>query len=220
MNHTRESRRMPRCFGSARIHALIQYQGNSTCRSPKYIAPARDDAKKKALIEKVTQAFVDALGVKPDSVWITVQDVEKTAGVSAARPSPSEDSRHGPAPMKLAISAASMRPTVIGRSQAVACGHYLAALASMRVLDAVAMQSMPRHRRDGACFTAAGHREFRGCGTTLIYLEKEDRVVSLAGLGYFPAATDINRLIAAGDGKSMPEGLLRTGDARGARNSH
>ena len=38
--------------------------------------------------------------------------------------------------MSLAVSAASMRPTVIGRSQAVACGHYLAALASMRVLDA------------------------------------------------------------------------------------
>ena len=46
-----------------------------------YIAAGRDDDKKKALIEKVTQAFVDALGVKPDSVWITVQDVPKTAWV-------------------------------------------------------------------------------------------------------------------------------------------
>ena len=43
-----------------------------------YIAAGRDDARKKLLIEKVTQAFVDALGVKPDSVWITVHDVEKT----------------------------------------------------------------------------------------------------------------------------------------------
>ena len=43
-----------------------------------YIAAGRDDAKKKVLIEKVTQAFVDALGVKPDSVWITVHDVAKT----------------------------------------------------------------------------------------------------------------------------------------------
>ena len=43
-----------------------------------YIAAGRDDAKKKVLIEKVTQAFVDALGVKPDSVWITVHDVPKT----------------------------------------------------------------------------------------------------------------------------------------------
>jgi 4-oxalocrotonate tautomerase len=44
-----------------------------------YIAAGRDDARKKALIEKVTQAFVDALGVKPESVWITVQDIEKSS---------------------------------------------------------------------------------------------------------------------------------------------
>ena len=44
-----------------------------------YIAAGRDDVKKKVLIKKVTQAFVDALGVKPDSVWITVHDVPKTA---------------------------------------------------------------------------------------------------------------------------------------------
>ena len=44
-----------------------------------YIAAGRDDAKKKVLIEKVTQAFVDALGVKPDSVWITLHNVPKTA---------------------------------------------------------------------------------------------------------------------------------------------
>jgi 4-oxalocrotonate tautomerase len=43
-----------------------------------YIAEGRTDAQKKALIEKVTQAFVDALGTKPDSVWVTVNDVPKT----------------------------------------------------------------------------------------------------------------------------------------------
>ena len=113
--------------------------------------------------------------------------------------------------MSLAVSAASMRPTVIGRSQAVACGHYLAALASMRVLDAggnavdagvTAAMALAVLQPDIVSFA--------GVAPTLIYLEKEDRVVSLAGLGYWPAATDINRLIAAGDGKSMPEGLLRT----------
>lgn len=44
-----------------------------------YLAAGRDDEKKKVLIEKVTQAFVDALGVKPDSVWITLHDIPKTA---------------------------------------------------------------------------------------------------------------------------------------------
>ena len=51
---------------------------------------------------------------------------------------------------------------------------------------------------------------FAGVAPPLIYLEKENRVLSLAGLGYWPAATDLNRLIAQGDGKSVPEGLLRT----------
>jgi gamma-glutamyltranspeptidase/glutathione hydrolase len=113
--------------------------------------------------------------------------------------------------MSLAISAASMRPTVIGRNHAVACGHYLAALAAMRVLDAggnavdagvTAAMALAVLQPDIVSFA--------GVAPTLIYLEKEDRVISLAGLGYWPAATDINRLIAAGDGKSVPEGLLRT----------
>ena len=113
--------------------------------------------------------------------------------------------------MSLAISAASMRPTVIGRQHAIACGHYLAALASMRVLDAggnavdagvTAAMALAVLQPDIVSFA--------GVAPTLIYLAKEDRVISLAGLGYWPAATDIKRLIAAGDGKSVPEGLLRT----------
>ncbi len=44
-----------------------------------HIAEGRTPEQKKVLIEKVTQAFVDALGAKPDSVWITVQDVPKNA---------------------------------------------------------------------------------------------------------------------------------------------
>ena len=51
---------------------------------------------------------------------------------------------------------------------------------------------------------------FAGVAPTLIYLKKEDRVISLAGLGYWPAATDRKRLIAEGDGTAVPEGLLRT----------
>ncbi len=113
--------------------------------------------------------------------------------------------------MSLAISAASMRPTVMGRNHAVSCGHYLAALASMRVLDAggnavdagvTAAMALAVLQPDIVSFA--------GVAPTLIYIEKESRVISLAGLGYWPAATDINRLIAAGDGKSIPEGLLRT----------
>jgi 4-oxalocrotonate tautomerase len=42
-----------------------------------YIAEGRNEAQKKQLIEKVTQAFVDVMGTAPDSVWITLQDVPK-----------------------------------------------------------------------------------------------------------------------------------------------
>ena len=36
---------------------------------------------------------------------------------------------------KMAVPAASLRPTVVGKHHAVAAGHYLGTLAAMRVLD-------------------------------------------------------------------------------------
>lgn len=105
---------------------------------------------------------------------------------------------------------ASTRPTVVGRHQAASTGHYLATLAAMRVLD-----------RGGnavdAGVTAAMALavlqpdivSFAGVAPTLIYLADEGRVVSLAGLGPWPKATDVARLAAEGGG-SIPEGILRT----------
>jgi gamma-glutamyltranspeptidase / glutathione hydrolase len=111
----------------------------------------------------------------------------------------------------LAIGAASHRPTLIGRSHAVASGHYYASMAAMRVLD-----------RGGnaidAGVTAAMALavlqpdivSFAGVAPTLIYLAAEDRVVSLAGLGWWPAATDVARLRRESSDGHVPEGLLRT----------
>jgi gamma-glutamyltranspeptidase/glutathione hydrolase len=45
---------------------------------------------------------------------------------------------------------------------------------------------------------------------TLIYMKELDKVISLAGLGYWPKSTDVAKLIAAGNGKAVPENLLRT----------
>jgi gamma-glutamyltranspeptidase/glutathione hydrolase len=113
--------------------------------------------------------------------------------------------------MSLAVAAPSMRPTLIGRQHAVACGHYLGALAAMRVLDGggnaidagvTAAMALAVLQPDIVSFA--------GVAPTLIYVAREDRVVSLAGLGYWPAATDLARLVAAGDGTNVPEGLLRT----------
>jgi gamma-glutamyltranspeptidase/glutathione hydrolase len=112
---------------------------------------------------------------------------------------------------KLAVGAISARPTVAGRHHAVATGHYLASLAAMRVLDrggnavdAGVTASM------ALAILQPDMVSFAGVAPTLVYLRDEDRVVSLAGLGCWPAATDVSRLIAAGNGRHVPEGLLRT----------
>jgi gamma-glutamyltranspeptidase/glutathione hydrolase len=104
----------------------------------------------------------------------------------------------------------SWRPNLIGKRYAVSCGHYLAAAAATRILD-----------RGGnaidAGVTAAMALavlqcdivSFSGVAPTLIYRRKERRVHSIAGLGYWPAGTDVERLRTEGKG-AIPEGLLRT----------
>lgn len=111
---------------------------------------------------------------------------------------------------KLSAPAESFRPTLMGRDYAVSCGHYLAALAAARVLD-----------RGGnaidAGVTAAMALavlqpdivSFAGVAPTLVYTAADRKVTSLAGLGYWPAATDVSRLRQEG-GDAIPEGLLRT----------
>lgn len=114
-------------------------------------------------------------------------------------------------PLSLAIPAVSMRPTPMGRQHAVSSGHYLATIAANRVLDAggnaidagvTASMALAVLQPDIVSFA--------GVAPTLIYVAKLGRVVSLPGLGYWPAATDIDRLRAMGDGFSVPEGLVRT----------
>ena len=111
---------------------------------------------------------------------------------------------------KMSAPAESFRPTVMGRDYAVSCGHYLAAIAAARVLE-----------RGGnavdAGVTAAMALavlqpdivSFAGVAPTLVYSAADRKVTSLAGLGYWPAATDVARLREEG-GAAIPEGLLRT----------
>ena len=106
-------------------------------------------------------------------------------------------------------STVSWRPTVVGSHYAASCGHYLATSAAMRALDAggnavdagvTAAMALAVLQPDVVSFA--------GVLPTLIYLKNENRVVSLEGLGYWPAATDFARLQAEG-GSSVPEGILR-----------
>src|ERR1043165_2774235 len=103
----------------------------------------------------------------------------------------------------------SWRPTIAGSHYAVSSGHYLATTAAMRVLDAGG-------NAVDAGVTAAFALSvlqpdvvsFAGGAPTLVYLKDDKRVISLAGLGYWPAATDVARLREVG-GKTVPEGILR-----------
>ncbi len=109
-----------------------------------------------------------------------------------------------------AIQNPSWRPTVIGSHYAVSSGHYLASAAAMQILqrggnaiDAGVTAAM------ALAVLQPDMVSFAGVAPTLVYLGKENRVVSLAGLGYWPAATDKARLVKEGGGR-VPEGLLRT----------
>ncbi len=111
---------------------------------------------------------------------------------------------------KMAVGALSYRPTVIGRKYAIACGHFLAAHAAMRVLD-----------RGGNVVDAGVTASialavlqpdivgFGGVAPTIIHMRHEGRPWSLPGLGTWPAATDPARLAEVGKGQ-IPEGLLRS----------
>jgi gamma-glutamyltranspeptidase/glutathione hydrolase len=104
----------------------------------------------------------------------------------------------------------SWRPTLIGKRHAVACGHYLPAAAALRILDrggnavdagVAAAMALAIVQPDIVSFS--------GVAPTLVYRRKERRVHSIAGLGYWPAATDVERLRREGKG-GIPEGILRT----------
>jgi gamma-glutamyltranspeptidase / glutathione hydrolase len=109
-----------------------------------------------------------------------------------------------------AIENPSWRPTVIGSHYAASCGHYLATAAAMQILqrggnaiDAGVTAAM------ALAVLQPDLVSFAGVAPTLIYSRKANRVVSLAGLGYWPAATDKARLVKEGGGK-IPEDLTTT----------
>lgn len=104
----------------------------------------------------------------------------------------------------------STRPTIMGRKYAASTGHYLATEASMRILarggnavDAGVAAAM------ALAVLQPNVVSFAGVAPTLVYLREQGRVISLEGLGYWPAATDVDKLIAEG-GDIVPEGVLRT----------
>lgn len=106
--------------------------------------------------------------------------------------------------------AASYRPTVIGRKYAVACGHYLAAQAAMRVLDAGG--NVVDAGVTAAIALAVLQPDivgFGGVAPTLVHMRRERQTFGVPGLGWWPALTDVDRLREVGKG-AVPEGILRS----------
>lgn len=98
----------------------------------------------------------------------------------------------------------------MGKHYAIACGHYLGAAAAARVLerggnavDAGVSAAM------ALAIVQPDIVSFSGVAPTLVYRRDDRSVHALAGLGYWPAASDVERLRSEGMG-AIPEGLLRT----------
>jgi len=110
---------------------------------------------------------------------------------------------------KKEASTVAWRPTIAGSHYAASCGHYLATAAAMRALDAGG-NAIDAGVTAAIALTVLQPDvvSFAGVLPTLIYLKEENRVVSLEGLGYWPASTDLGRLKAEG-GDAVPEGILR-----------
>lgn len=104
----------------------------------------------------------------------------------------------------------SWRPTLMGKRYAISCGHPLPAAAAARILerggnavDAGVAAAM------ALAIVQPDIVSFGGVAPTLVYLKKERKVQGIAGLGYWPAGTDVERLREEGHG-AIPDGLLRT----------
>jgi gamma-glutamyltranspeptidase/glutathione hydrolase len=101
------------------------------------------------------------------------------------------------------------RPSLRGRRHMTSAGHYLAAQASFQVMEAGG------NAIDGgvAAGIALGVVQselvgMAGVAPIIIYLAEEDRVVTISGLGTWPAATD-PEFFAREYPDAVPEGILR-----------
>lgn len=111
---------------------------------------------------------------------------------------------------RIAVPAVSYRPTVIGRKYAVACGHYLAAQAAIRVLDGGG--NVVDAGVTAAIALAVLQPDivgFGGVAPTLVRMRRDRQTWSVPGLGWWPALTDVERLREVGNG-TVPEGILRS----------
>ena len=102
------------------------------------------------------------------------------------------------------------QPMITARRHMVVAGHYLATEAGMKILEAGG-NAIDAGVAAGIALGVvhSDQVQFSGVAPMLIYLADQDRVVSIAGLGHWPAAATLGMFRAQHEG-SIPLGLLRT----------
>lgn len=102
------------------------------------------------------------------------------------------------------------QPMITARRYMVVAGHYLAAEAGMKMLEAGG-NAIDAGVAAGIALgiVHSDQVQFSGVAPMLIYLAESDEVVSIAGLGYWPKAASLG-MFRDQHGGSIPLGLLRT----------
>jgi gamma-glutamyltranspeptidase/glutathione hydrolase len=108
------------------------------------------------------------------------------------------------------MSSLPQQPMVTARRHMVVAGHYLAAEAGLKMLEAGG-NAIDAGVAAGIALAVlhSDQVQFSGVAPMLIYLAEQDEVVSIAGLGYWPKAASLG-MFRDQYGGSIPLGLLRT----------
>src|SRR6266516_8011902 len=86
----------------------------------------------------------------------------------------------------------SHRPTIMGRNQMVASGHYLATMAGTRLLEAGG-NAVDAGVAGGICINVLqpDMTNFGGVAPIIIYLADRNEVVTISGLGRWPKKASV-----------------------------
>ena len=107
------------------------------------------------------------------------------------------------------MSTAPYRARIVGTKHMAAAGHYLAAQAALQVLEAGG-NAIDAGVAGGITLgiVQSEYVGFGGVAPIMIYLAERDEVVSISGLGTWPALTDVSVFNEQYGGR-FPQGLLR-----------
>jgi len=102
------------------------------------------------------------------------------------------------------------RPTIMGQSQMVASGHYLASMAGSRMLDAGG-NAIDAGVAAGICINVLqpDMTNFGGVAPIIMYLAERNEVLTISGLGRWPKKASAT-LFREQHGGRIPPGLIRS----------